>query len=85
MMYSLLMTTAKGAMIVLFLTGFLTAGWANWRMTNRMRDSGFYKMRHPGFSNPKIIFAQWGTKEFPIFILAVLIMVGAGMIFKSLQ
>jgi hypothetical protein len=84
-MSPILMTIAKGTLIIVFLTAFVTAGWANWRMTNRMRDSGFYKIRDPGFANPKTIFAQWGTKEFPVFVLAVLVGAGAIMALEALK
>jgi len=84
-MSPILMTIAKGTLFIVFLTAFVTAGWANWRMTNRMRDSGFYKIRDPGFANPKTIFAQWGTKEFPVFVLAVLVGAGATMALVALK
>ena len=84
-MSPILMTITKGTLIVVFLGAFMTAGWANWRMTNRMRDSGIFKMRNPGFANPKTIFAQWGTKEFPVFVLAVLVGAGAMMALVALK
>ncbi len=84
-MLPILMTIAKGTLVVVFLGAFLTAGWANWRMTNRMRDSGFYKIRDPGFANPKTIFAQWGSKEFPVFVLALLVGAGALMALVALK
>ena len=84
-MSPILITIAKGTLIIVLLTAFLTAGWANWRMTNRMRDSGFYKIGDAGFANPKTIFAQWGTKEFPVFLLAVLVGAGAMMALIALK
>jgi hypothetical protein len=84
-MSPILMTIAKITLIIVLLTVFVAAGWANWRMTNRMRDSGFYKIGAPGFANPKTIFAQWRTKEFPLFVLAVLLAAGAGMALAALK
>ena len=84
-MSPILMTIAKSTLIIVLLTAFVTAGWANWRMTNRMRDSGFYKIRDPGFANPKTIFAQWGSKEFPVFVLALLVGAGALMALVALK
>jgi hypothetical protein len=54
-------------------------------MTNRVRDSGFFKIRDRGFANPKTIFGQWGTKEFPVFLMAFLVGAGAMMALIALK
>jgi hypothetical protein len=79
-MFPILLTIAKGVLFTTFLAGFLTAMWANSRMTKRMRETGGrYWM-----INPKPIVAQWVNIEFPIFIVAVLSMAGAVVVLKAL-
>jgi hypothetical protein len=76
-----LIAIAKGALLMVFLAGFVTAGWASWRMTRRMRESGGrYWM-----INPKPIVASWVSIEFPIFIVAVIITAGAVAALKALS
>jgi hypothetical protein len=80
-MFPILITIAKGALIAVFLAAFLTAIWANSRMTKRRRETGGrYWM-----VNPRPIVANWVSIEFPIFIAAVIVGASAVAALKALS
>ncbi len=80
-MLPILTTIAKGTLFVAFFASFLTCMWANSRLMKRMREAGYRYW----LVNPMSSFAAWRSIEFPIFILAVLVMAGAVMALKALS
>jgi hypothetical protein len=78
---STLSTIAKGSLIALFFAAFLTAGWANSRIMNRMKLSGG---RH-WMLDPKRYFVAWTSIEFLIYIGAVFVLIGTFLALQALS
>jgi hypothetical protein len=75
-----MLTILKALLVITALASFFVAHWMNSRMIKRMRDAGYsYWM-----INPMSVFAAWKSIEFPTFIVAVLIGVGAVIGLKAL-
>jgi hypothetical protein len=76
-----MLTVLKTALVITALASFVLAYWTNSRMIKKMRDAGYsYWM-----INPMSVFAAWGTIEFPIYIVAVLVGVGSVVGLTALQ
>ncbi|MGJ4918526.1 hypothetical protein ACQR1V_29950 [Bradyrhizobium oligotrophicum] len=78
-MSPIVITIARGSLIVVFLAAFFTAMWADWRMMKRMLGSGY------SIFNPMSAFAAWKSLYFPLFLASILVAAGAGVALKALE
>jgi hypothetical protein len=80
-MVSTLIALAKFALVAVFFAAMATGMWANSRMIRRMREAGYRYW----IINPMSAFAGWRGIELPIFIVALLVGVGAVIGLKALE